>query len=179
MFVPRSIPQFISLLRTYWSWFLGAGVLCFTAVLAFYALPAIQTQNDVLERQIRSLQRQQRALAAASPLRQPQDFDAHLGAFGSLPALVNDLQAQAVKYKLILSDATYKPIDGAAGTDLGRMEIGVHLKGTYVPLKKMLAALFKLHEGLALQSLSVQRTRSTDSILDIDLRFNFFYRKSA
>ncbi len=35
------------------------------------------------------------------------------------------------------------------------------------------------HEGLALEGVSLRRNRSVDAVLDMELRFTFFYRKDA
>lgn len=177
------LPSLINYFRfspaLHWPWLAGFAVLCFAAVVSLGELPALRLQNSDLERQIKSLEAQSRKVAADSSVASKSSFDmrAPLADQNRLSVIANDFQAAAVKNGLTLSDVVYKPVEGASITGVGSMEIDVNLKGTYLPLKKMLAELLASHDGLALESVSLRRHLSTDSVLDIEARFTFFYRK--
>lgn len=163
----------------YWPWLAGLTLLCFSVVISFTQLPTNQLKNTTLKRQIQALEAQLRAPLIPGAIGKPQELLAHLETSDTLPALANDLQALAGQNGLMLSDAMYKPLNEVAKSDIGRIEINVHLKGSYLPLKKMIAAMLILHEGLALESLSMRRNRSTEAAMEMDVRFTFFYRVSA
>ncbi|WP_300753638.1 GspMb/PilO family protein, partial [Janthinobacterium sp.] len=111
---------------------------------------------------------------------QPQNLPALLAGFDSLSLVMADLQALAAQNGLLVSDASFKPaIGNQADAAIGRVEVNARVKGAYLPLKKTLAAMLAAHAGLALESLSLQRTRASDVVADIDVRFTYFYRKPA
>lgn len=105
------------------------------------------------------------------------NLSAQLAPFTRFGAVADDLQALSAQNGLVLSEATFQPVSTMVNTDIGRMEIVGRLKGGYPAFKKTVAALLATHDGLALESLSILRGRSTDTVMDIDVRFSYFYRK--
>ena len=165
--------------QLHWPWLAGLVLLCFAATVSLTKVPELRLQTDMLAHQAQALEAQLRAPAALGMTEHAPDVLAQLATLERLPVIVGDLQTMAAKNGLTLADASYKPIDDKAGAELGRVEIGARLTGTYLPLKKTIAALLAAHEGLALQSLALRRNRSTDAAMDIELRFSLYYRKPA
>ena len=94
-----------------------------------------------------------------------------------LSVLANDMQALAQQNGLKISEVSYKPNDSVITPDFSRIEISVKFSGTYVSLKKFMAIMCSTYDSLALESIIMRRDRSTDLMLDIDLRWTLFYRK--
>ena len=165
--------------RLHWPWLAAAMVFSAAAWLASVELPAQRAASTAAAGKVRVLEAQLRTQTAAA-VALPQDLAAQLAGFDSLSLVEADLQALAVQNGLQMSDAAFKP-SGANQVDarIGRIEISARAKGAYLPLKKTLATLLATHPGLALESLSLRRARAADVVMDIDLRFTFFYRKPA
>jgi hypothetical protein len=101
-----------------------------------------------------------------------------LASLDSLTLVMSDLQTLTAQNGMQLSDATFKQVgERQVDARIARIEVNARIKGPYLPLKKTLAAMLASHAGLALESLSLRRERATDVVMDIDLRFTYFYRK--
>jgi hypothetical protein len=171
-----SILQFHFSARLHWPWVAGLALLGFAAAVNLGQLPGLRLQTKALERQAASLQAQLRAPIPARPGEQAPNLRAQLATLERLSVVTSDLQALASTNRLELLDANYKPIGETANAQIGRIEINARLKGTYPALKKAIDSLLALHEGLAMESMSVRRQRATDTVVDVELRFTYFYR---
>jgi hypothetical protein len=117
---------------------------------------------------------------AADPVATLQNLAPQLAGFDSLSLVTADLQSLATQNGLLMSDASFKPAaENQATIGIGRVEVNTRIKGAYLPLKKTLATMLATHGGLALDSLSLRRARASDIVMDIDLRFTYFYRKPS
>lgn len=173
----KKLSQFRLSTRQHWSWLTASIVLCGSSWLAFSQLPAQSTDNKAAAVKVRMLEAQLRAQAAVTSAL-PQDLPAQLAGFDNLSLVTTDLQALAAQNGLLMSDAAFKPAgDNQADARIGCVEINARIKGAYLPLKRTLATMLSTHDGLALESLSLRRARAADVVMDIDLRFTYFYRK--
>ena len=173
------IPSFQFSPRQHWPWLLTVALAGGSALVALFELPQLQAQNHGLQRQVQSLSAQLK-VGSAAPVNAPGlDLAPRLAGIARLSAISAELQVLAGKNGLVLSEASNKPLEDAVRGEIGRMEIAAHLKGAYPALKKTVAALLAGHDGLALESLSLRRSHSTDALIDIDVRFTFFYRRAA
>ncbi|CDG81976.1 hypothetical protein [Janthinobacterium agaricidamnosum] len=175
----KIITQFHFTPHQHWPWLAGLTALCFSAAMGFVELPALRAQNGTLARQVKMLQTQLRTPLAAGGAQRAFDLRERLATIERLPVVASDLQELSVKNGLLLSDATYKPLADSANSDVSRMEIDARLKGAYPALKKTLADLLAGHDGLALESLALRRSRAAEPSIDIEVRFTYFYRKAA
>ena len=159
-----------------WPWLLSLFLVCFIARLKFYDLPALRQQNSELENMI-SIQESSLVQNETSPkILNNQNLAAQLPKFERLSHITKDLHTLVEESGLSLSDATFKPTTKIASYAIKKMDISVHLKGGYLPLKNVVATLLTNHEGLALDFLSAQRNRATDLITDFEIRFSFYYQ---
>jgi hypothetical protein len=177
MYLPHCITSFRFSLHRHWPWPAGVVVLLFSLAFGLSQLPAMRVHDADLRRQILSLEAKIHAPMANAA--RAFDLSSRLAGRDRLAIVTSDLQATAMQNGLILSDATYQPQDAYGSKDIGKMGIGVNLKGAYPALKKMLAGLLNTHDGLALESLSIRRAKSTDTGMDIEAHFSFYYRKAA
>jgi hypothetical protein len=152
------------------------------AVVVAAGLICLYARNE-LERRTATINRL--AITMERDLQKPSGIGAaeggapQLGKIDELDNIASDLHALAVENGLMLIDANYQMASDEAASHLGRVEISLRLKGGYIPARKVIAAMLSSHAGLALDSVSVQRQRSIDSALEIDLRFTLFYKKSV
>lgn len=162
-------------------WLVGLALLCITARISIVELPEMRLRNGQFGLHIQSLSSDVNALIQPATVVSQvlPDWYAQLAGRERIFVILADLQAKANKSAVVLSNANYKLQDVEWVETMGRSEISVNLKGAYIPLKKMLADLLATHDGLALEFVSLHRTRSTDSIMDIEVHFSFFYRKQA
>ncbi|SFX46868.1 hypothetical protein SAMN03097694_2336 [Janthinobacterium lividum] len=175
----KNLKQFHFSGRQHWPWLTAGTVLCCAAWLAFSELPVQRTDNKTTSAKVRMLEDKLRAQAAA-PVTTQQNLAAQLASFDSLSLVTADLQSLAAQNGLLMSDASFKPAaDNQAANGIGRVEVNTRIKGAYLPLKKTLAAMLATHGGLALESLSMRRARASDVVMDIDVRFTYFYRKPS
>ncbi len=180
MLFPRSFPQFRWSPRLHWPWLAALALLCFSLSMYLLELPALRAQNEGLAQQIHILETQLRVPQKAALHDPSLDLNKQLASFDRLTIIVKDLHTLATQNGLNLSEASYKLMDDGAGSisadtdDIGRIEIQARLSGNYVPLKSTIANLLAAHDGLALESLSLRRNRSTDLAMEIDLRLSFF-----
>jgi hypothetical protein len=180
MYFTNFPPKLRILPRLAWPWLAGLVLLCLAALSWLIQAPELRARDDGLDRRIALLELKLRTpLASAHLATQSQDIGARLETPERISAVARDLQAIATHNGIALLDASYKPDAHVENRDMGQVDIGVRLKGGYQPMKKTIAALLGMHESLALESLDVRRSNSTDAVLEIDLRFNFFYRKQA
>ncbi|NHQ90507.1 hypothetical protein [Janthinobacterium lividum] len=179
MYFLKKLPQFYFSASQHWPWLAAGAVLCCSVWLAFFELPTQRTDNKTSAVKVRTLEAQLRAQAADAVTAQ-QNLAAELAGFDSLSLMTADLQSLATQNGLLMSDASFKPAtDSQAAAGIGRVEVNTRIKGAYLPLKKTLATMLATHGGLALDSLSLRRARASDSVMDIDVRFTYFYRKSS
>ncbi|WP_146012290.1 GspMb/PilO family protein [Janthinobacterium sp. AD80] len=165
--------------RQHWPWLVTGTVLCCATWLAISELPTQRADNKTAAAKVRMLEAQLRT-QAADPVATQQNLAAQLAGFDSLSLVTADLQSLATQNGLLMSDASFKPAgDNQPDARIGRVEVNARIKGAYLPLKKTLAALLATHGGLALDSLSLRRARASDIVMDIDLRFTYFYRKPS
>lgn len=175
----KKISQFRFSMHQHWLWLAAGVLLCCSGWLAFSELPAQRADNNIAAAKVRMLEAQLRGQAAVTATL-PQNLQAQLAGFDSLSLVIADLQALVAQNGLVMSDATFKLAgDNPADARMGRVEINARIKGAYLPLKKTLAVVLTTHDGLALESLSLRRARAADVVMDIDLRFIYFYRRPA
>lgn len=179
MYFLKKLPQFHFSASQHWPWLAAGAVLCCSVWLAFFELPTQRTDNKTSAAKVQLLEAQLRA-QATDPVAARQNLAAQLPGFDSLSLVTADLQSLASQNGLLMSDASFKPAaDNQAAAGIGRVEVNARIKGAYLPLKKTLAALLATHGGLALDSLSLRRARASDIVMDIDVRFTYFYRKPS
>ncbi|MCX7289582.1 hypothetical protein [Janthinobacterium sp.] len=179
MYPFKKLQLFHFSVRYYWPWMAVGFLLCGSVWLGSYELPAQRSQNAIVATRIRLLEAQSRA-QAADPVTAQQNLVVQLASFDSLSLVTADLQSLATQNGLLMSDASFKPAaDSQAAAGIGRVEVSARIKGAYLPLKKTLAAIMATHGGLALDSLSLRRARASDILMDIDVRFTYFYRKPS
>lgn len=163
-------------LRSHWPWPICLILLSFILNAGLVELPNLQNQDRELKNKINA---QESALVQneKSPkILSSQNLSAQLPDFERLSLITKDLHTLSEQNGLTISDAAFKPIGAVANTKINQMEIAVRLKGTYLPLKNILASLLANHDGLALEFISIQRSRATDLITDIEFRLSFYYR---
>lgn len=173
----RVLHRLHMLAQSYWAWGVGVIIVCTCAWALSTELPVLRAQNAGLGQGQTIANRMRPAISEGSAI--TSKVENRFGLFDRLSTIVGNIQDVAVANALTPLDASYKSIDDTSTNHIGQIEISVHLKGGYLPLKKTLTALLATHEGLALESCSLRRVRSTDTALDIELRFKFFYRKST
>lgn len=179
MYFLKILPQFRFSASEHLLLLAAGAVLCCSAWLAFSVLPTQRMDNKIEAAKVRMLEAQLRA-QAADPVMAQQNLAAQLAGFDSLSLVTADLQSLATQNGLLMSDASFKPAaDNQSDARIGRVEVNTHIKGAYLPLKKTLAAMLATHGGLALDSLSLRRARASDVVMDIDVRFTYFYRKPS
>lgn len=179
MFFLNHITGFRFSVYLHWPWLAASAALGCSAWLAFSQLPTQRMDNKTAAAKVRMLEAQLRT-QAADPVATQQNLAAQLAGFDSLSLVTADLQSLATQNGLLMSDASFKPAgDNQPDARIGRVEVNARIKGAYLPLKKALAALLATHGGLALDSLSLRRARASDIVMDIDLRFTYFYRKPS
>lgn len=163
----------------YWPWLAAGTILCCAAWLAISELPTQRADKKTAAAKVQMLEAQLRA-QATDPVTARQNLAAQLPGFDSLSLVTADLQSLATQNGLLMSDASFKPAtDNQAAAGIGRVEVNARIKGAYLPLKKTLSTMLATHGGLALDSLSLRRARASDVVMDIDLRFTYFYRKPS
>ena len=173
------LPQLRFCAGQYWPWLAAGTILCCAAWLAISELPTQRADNKTAAAKVQMLEAQLRA-QATDPVAARQNLAAQLPGFDSLSLVTADLQSLADQNGLLMSDASFKPAtDSQAAAGIGRVEVNARIKGAYLPLKKTLATMLATHGGLALDSLSLRRARASDIVMDIDLRFTYFYRKPS
>jgi hypothetical protein len=159
--------------RTSWPWLAG---LCIFAVVPFWffiAEPSLQAQRTALADRLDSLQR--RLLEQGPASTGPGALAAHFESRQRLHTLVADLESLAAANGLKITSMVYAEVDGPSTPHPGKVQVAGQLKGGYLPLKKMLSDVLSWHSSLALESCSLRRARSVDPVMDIELRFSFFY----
>jgi hypothetical protein len=174
----KKLQPFHFSVRQYWPWLAAGFLLCGSAWLGLSELPVQRAENTTVAAKIRVMEAQFRA-QTADPFTAQQNLAAQLAGFDSLSLVMADLQSLTTQYGLLMSDASFKPTDNLTAAGIGRVEVNTRIKGAYLPLKKTLAAMLATHGGLALDSLSLRRARASDIVMDIDVRFTYFYRKPS
>lgn len=148
-------------------------------VLHILVLPRVQGQNERLERHLHRLV----SIKVSHDLKDQRDPQKEtlggLDSFHALSAISGDLQSFAGQNGVALSEASFKPLTDLADGQIGRVEISARMRGAYPPLKKTLGDMLASYRSLALTSISVARSRSTDLVTEADLRFVFYFRKQA
>lgn len=174
---PFHIPRFRFTLRHHWTWI--AGLILFGASLPMLVqLPQLRAHERSQNRQVDELAAQLDGLRGSATINKNSVL-ASLPSLDRLASVTADFAALAKQHGLLISDATNKVVEGAAESDIGRVEISARLKGAYIPLQRTLAGLLASHEGLALESLALRRARSTDTDLDMEVRFTLYFRKQS
>jgi hypothetical protein len=167
-------------LRTTWPWLVSTALLCFAATAALGDVPALRAHVVDADRKIVLLEATLRSpLTALQVTNQSHEIADRLEAPERLTTVVHDLQDLATQHGIALLAASYKPSDDRGNGQIGKVAVGVRLKGAYQPLKKTIAALLGGHPSLALESLALRRGTSIDAVLEIDLKFTFYYGKRA
>ena len=165
-------------LREHWPWFVSMIFLFSALGVSIFLLPEIRTKNQKIERQI---------TAQFSQLTTPQEILAsnnannlpsHLASFNRINVIATDFQELAKTNGLVVPDISFQPETEVNKSEIGHVNVTGHLKGSYPSLKKFLADLTVIHEGLTINSLSVQRNHASDTINEIELHMTFYYRKS-
>lgn len=165
--------------RLHWPWIAGCILLAWAAALSMGDIPALRREERALERELQALQAQLRTPVVATTSGQSQDLRTALATLANLDIVTADMQTLASKHGVDLGEASYTHAGDTAGGRIGRVAIHARLKGAYPSMKKTLAELLALHQGLALESVSLRRNRAADAVLEIELRFTFFYRIEA
>ncbi|MBC3873840.1 hypothetical protein [Undibacterium flavidum] len=183
MLFPPSLRVFRWSTSQHWPWLAALTLLCFSLSLYWVELPALRSQEAQLVQQIRTLEVELRRPIAPVAREHNVDVQQRLASFERLAVVIKDLHTQASLNGLIVSEASHQPSDDAVGEasegrhEIARIDIRAKMTGTYVGLKASLASLLSAHDGLALESLSLRRQRSTDAVMEIDVGLRFFYRK--
>jgi hypothetical protein len=102
-----------------------------------------------------------------------------IAGFEGLSGVVQQLNTLSSQNSVALEVATYRVIGVVAGASTGKVQIASHMKGSYAAAKSVIAGLLASNEGLALEYLAIQRVHATDTALDVDVKFAWFYRKDS
>lgn len=98
--------------------------------------------------------------------------------FEKLSTLLPDLQSILCRTGLITFDITSRPIETREKSIFGQVQLNIRIKGTYREIKIALSKLLELRESLTLDAVTFRRARSTDLLLDAEVRMTFYYRKA-
>ncbi|MEC5161528.1 MULTISPECIES: hypothetical protein [unclassified Janthinobacterium] len=167
------------LIRLHFPWLMSVVLFFLSIGISLRELPEMDANNYLLAHKKRSLETRLHTSVNTSIVKVRESFGVGFAPYSSLPAVISSFQDLSTKNGLELLEASYRPGSDVSNTRFGRIEINARLKGAYRPLKKVLAELLMSHEGLALEGVSLRRNRSVDAVLDMELRFTFFYRKDA
>lgn len=166
--------------QLHWPWLASLALSLFVFTTLQIELPELQRNNVVLTKQIESVRMlMNRPISPSTSSEKSSRLITALPKFSQLSNLTNDLHLIAEKNAVILSNASYKPLDEGNKLGIKKIEITIHAKGSYFGVKNTIGTLFSLHDGLTLESINLQRARSTDSVEDIELRLGFYYRSST
>lgn len=181
----RLVPRWV--LR---EWLVLAVALC--AVLAGWGW--LQQQTEQLnERQqaLMALQTKQRGVGSA-PVGEPESVRqvreqqaasaAYLKQFPSkkvLKAILIDMNQLADQGALTASQSAYRYVDKQPLAALGQVEITAPVQGAYTQVKRYVQTLLNKYPTLALQDVSMQRSKVSDPNVIADMRWVFFYRLNA
>lgn len=107
----------------------------------------------------------------------PVSFSTQLSEFKVLPVVVNDMQTFGSRNGVSILDVAYHPVEADAKSRHGETQIDIRAKSDYRSVKGLISKLLAAHDGLALDALSFRRARSTDTLLDTEVRMTFYYKK--
>lgn len=160
----------------HWLWIAFAVLSCYVSVIIFLFIPSSRVKNKELEQHIQKLKMNLSQIDLSDHPDQLNPVRSKLATFNRLSAVVNDFTNLALENDLQLIDMNFQPVDDAISKEIFRLEITVHLKGGYASVKKIIAGLLAEHDGLALESISIERSNPTDLISNVKLGFIFYYR---
>jgi hypothetical protein len=90
----------------------------------------------------------------------------------AFPQILHDLNALAEQHRLIMEDASYTLTEDAGQR---RMEINLPFKTGYLPLRAYLRAILLLKIAPSLDELTLKRQRSTDPLIEANLRLFYYF----
>ena len=163
----------------HWPWLLVMPMSILGLCLALVLLPTLKIENKNIEGKVASQVAALLEVQSNQPINRSSNVVASLANFDRIAVIVSDMQEIARSNGLTLPDATYQPETNKVKSEISRVSITTHVKGSYPAIKKFIAELMASHEGLALTSVSIQRTRSTDLINETELHLTFYYRKAT
>jgi len=166
-------------IHLHWPWLVSLALLCLVVEMMAVELPAMQTKREAIRTHEINLKEQLTQVSQVSALQQSDHLSSQLPTFERLSIVTHDLHTLAQENGLILSDATYTTVGGPETFDIRKIDIDVRLKGTYLPLNKMLGTLLASHDGLSLESISIRRTRAIDTVSEIEVQLALYFRTQA
>lgn len=155
-----------------------AALLCYLSVITLIFIPNARIQNKEVEQNFQQLKMNLSQIELSDHPDQLNPVRRKLASFNRLSAVATDLDKLALENDLRVTEVSCQPVEDAISKEIFRLQITVHLKGGYVAVKKIIAGLLAEHDGLALESISMERSNPTDLTSNVELGFVFYYRKS-
>ncbi|WP_229215524.1 type 4a pilus biogenesis protein PilO [Duganella sp. CY15W] len=143
------------------------------ALYGYSALASLHLQNqqDAVE-----LNRQRARLASSAGLAQQHAAQLPSQLSGDMSPLLRDFHEFALQQDLTVAEARYTPSESRNDAGLARSRIDAKVRGSYAGVKRFTASLLAVHDGLALDSLSIRRGSAADPKLDVQLIFSLYSR---
>jgi hypothetical protein len=159
--------------------------LAVTALACAWALdgwlvPDWQEQTDLFQQQALALQRQLRdTQQAARAVQRPVDApDVAWPSEGSVNARMADLLALAVRNGVMVQRVQRVGIDGAKdGT--ARTTLAMPVRAAYADLRNLLSQALQQDGALALERISLRRTKEDATELEGELQWVLYHRRSG
>ena len=164
--------------RLHWSGMLGAVLLAGSTYVAVVEFTALRSGAAGVEQRSRNIKAYLEAPRLMSVSRQERRPNQALAVHDDLNAIISDLHVLTAKYGITLIEATFKPRERSAGEAILVVDVAVSLKGSYPDVKRTIAGLLSDHPALALMSVVLNKTRSTESAAEASLRFAYYERQT-
>lgn len=157
----------------------GAALLC-AGALDGHLVPAWQQQTESLRQQALALQRQARdEQQAARAARRAVDVAAlDLPAAAGVNARMADLLALAVRHGVAVQRV--QRVGGDTGqADVARTTLSMPVRAAYADLRRWLAQALQQDGALALERISLRRTKGDAAELEGELQWVLLHRRSV
>jgi len=157
----------------------GAGLLA--AALLFYAIAVlpVAAESDALGREIAALEAARAPVAEgvrekpSDPVRQLAEFYRFFPKSSQAPDDLAKLHALAAVHQVQLDQGTYRLVRDRVGKLL-MYEIALPVKGDYPQLRKFMSQALTEIPYLSLDSVSFQRQKAGDTMLESQIKFTLF-----
>jgi hypothetical protein len=145
-----------------------------------YLVPAWQQQTDSMQVQALALQRQARDAqqAAGAALRQAAVPVVDLPSEEGVNARMADLLALAVRNGVAVQRMQRLGSD-TGSSDVARTALSMPVRATYADLRRLLADALRQDAALALERVSLRRTKADAAELEGELQWVLFHRRQG
>lgn len=177
MYSYASISRYRSSVRPFWGVISGVVLIFVIAAFAAIELRRLKDEHASLFAELVRLEQSLHASIYLGVSSNGAPSGPPLASSKILLAVTADMQALAQQDGLTVLDVNYTPVNNIIASNASRIDISTRFRGTYVSLRKLIAAMLSTYDCLALESVIVRRDRPTDLMLDIELHWTLFYRK--